>query len=295
MSLLQLGINGISLARDEMEEKFEKMVKNAGSMNAKRALAGWKVQRTVRQSPAAARAAVRAAADKEAANAAADASERSEEESSDEEDDSSDEEDDTEGESAESGEEAADEESGEEEEAADEGSGEEGESAKRQRRQSGDGQTTAEDEAATLQSEFMKAWKEAVKLPAQVVGDRWEQLELKGKRVIVHESAPAEDIAELHAALRELDDAFDPSFSTQADLKKMPVLKELLEDPTHCTNSTYLFELFSCGKEGCKFGCQKWEAVEPNSAAAACQMQLKQRTPLPQLDRTREHYLPYHE
>ena len=219
---------------------------------------------------------------KEAANAAADASERSEEESSDEEDDSSDEEDDTEGESAESGEEAAD-----------EGSGEEGESAKRQRRQSGDRQTTAEDEAATLQSEFMKAWKEAVKLPAQVVGDRWEQLELKGKRVIVHESAPAEDIAELHAALKELDDAFDPSFSTQADLKKMPVLKELLEDPTHCTNSTYLFELFSCGKEGCKFGCQKWEAVEPNSAAAACQMQLKQRTPLPQLDRTREHYLPY--
>ena len=136
---------------------------------------------------------------KEAANAAADASER-EEESSDEEDDSSDEEDDVEGERAESGEEAADEESGEEEEAADEGSGEEGESAKRQRRQSGDGQTTAEDEAATLQSEFMKAWKEAVKLPAQVVGDRWEQLELKGKRVIVHESAPAEDIAELHAA-----------------------------------------------------------------------------------------------
>ena len=67
----------------------------------------------------------------------------------------------------------------------------------------------------------MRAWKGAVKLPAQVVGDRWEQLELKGKRVIVHESAPAEDIAELHAALKELDDAFDPSFSTQADLKKM--------------------------------------------------------------------------
>ena len=75
--------------------------------------------------------------------------------------------------------------------------------------------------------------------------------------------------------MKELDDAFNPSFSTQADLKKMPVLKELLDDPTHCINSTYLFELFSCGKEGCKFGCQKWEAVEPNSYQTPLQQRVR--------------------
>ena len=74
----------------------------------------------------------------------------------------------------------------------------------------------------------------------------------------------------MFAALKEIDPGFEATYySTQADLKKMPILKELLEDPQHCTNSTYLFELFSCGKTGCKFGCSTWAQPEEGSVAAA--------------------------
>ena len=67
------------------------------------------------------------------------------------------------------------------------------------------------------------------------------------------------------------------------DLKKMPVISELLNDSKHCADFKYLFELYSCGDSSCKFGCEAWREVEVGSAEAALQAELKKRTPLPRM------------
>eukprot|EP00966_Prymnesium_polylepis_P149044 3443399-Prymnesium_polylepis.2 len=142
----------------------------------------------------------------------------------------------------------------------------------------------------------MKQWREkAIEPPRTIVKERWEQIELNGKRVIVHKTATHEVVEELYSALKELDPAYDRKYSAMSDLKKMPVLATLLNDSKHCTNFSYLFELYSCGDPGCKFGCQVWPAVEEGSAAAAFQAELKRRTPLPRLAKDVEHFKSYAE
>ena len=70
----------------------------------------------------------------------------------------------------------------------------------------------------------------------------------------------------LHAPLKELDPAYDPKYRETQDLKKMPITQELLTDKEHCLDTTYHFELFSCGRQGCK----AWpEAREGSEEAAA--------------------------
>ena len=78
------------------------------------------------------------------------------------------------------------------------------------------------------------------------------------------------------------------------DLKKMPVISELLSDSKHCANFSYLFELFSCGDSSCKFGCEAWPEAEEGSAEAALHAELKKRTPLPRMGKD-GHFKSYEE
>lgn len=129
----------------------------------------------------------------------------------------------------------------------------------------------------------------------KVILDRWQQLELKGKRVIVHETAASFMIEELHMALKELDPDYDRKYSAIKDLPKMKVLAELLADSKHCLDTTYLFELYSCGDPSCKFGCEEWPTVEEGSAEALLQAALRKQTPLPRLRLDGVHFMGYEE
>ena len=80
-----------------------------------------------------------------------------------------------------------------------------------------------------------------------------------------------------------------------SDLKKMPVIAELLSDSKHCADFSYLFELYSCGDPSCKFGCEVWPQAAEGSPMAAFQAQLKKRTPLPRLAKDGEHFKSYAE
>ena len=84
----------------------------------------------------------------------------------------------------------------------------------------------------------------------------------------------------LLAAFSQIDPAYDRKYTAMKDLKKMPILEELLQS-SHCEDHTYLFELFSCGDPNCKFGCEQWPTVDEGSPEAQLQAELKRRTPLP--------------
>jgi hypothetical protein len=97
----------------------------------------------------------------------------------------------------------------------------------------------------------------------------------------VHETATDEVIEELHAALLSIDSSYDRKYTELKDLKQMPVLQKLLSDKTHVADFTYLFEAYSCGEEGCPYGCEPWPQAAAGSAEAAFQAELKKRTRLP--------------
>ena len=114
-----------------------------------------------------------------------------------------------------------------------------------------------EEKQRRLHTQF----KAAIYKVIDMVKPRLTALKLKNKYVECPEPAPPEVEAELHASLRELDDQYDPKYSLMSQLKKMPVLEELLMDPQHTFDSTYMLSMQDCENEGCKFGCVGWSNV----------------------------------
>ena len=112
--------------------------------------------------------------------------------------------------------------------------------------------------------------------------------------MIVHETATDEVIEELHAALLSIDPSYDRKYTAAKDLKKMPVLHKLLTDKMHIADFTYLFEAYSCGEEGCPYGCEPWPEAAAGSAEAAFQAELKKRTRLPR-KKDEDHFMSWEE
>ena len=155
-------------------------------------------------------------------------------------------------------------------------------------------EAAAAEKKRAEQADLAEQWVEkAAGPPIKVISERWEQLELNGKPVIVHPTAEKALLEKLYTELKALDPNYDRSYSAIKDLAKMPVISELLADPKHCLNTSYLFELYSCGDPACKYGCEAWPEAEEGSAEAALQAELKKATPLARLSKDGESHLSY--
>ena len=136
------------------------------------------------------------------------------------------------------------------------------EAAKAEARAKEDADAEAEAEAkAERRRRLIAAWKRAQAKVIAKIKERLVLLELKGKRVECPPPAPPEIEAELHASLLELDCAYDPAYSLNSQLSKMPIIAEYFADEKHTFDSTYMLSLQDCVEEDCKFGCCGWKGV----------------------------------
>ena len=137
----------------------------------------------------------------------------------------------------------------------------------------------AEEAKVAKRRRLREQFKGAIYKVIALVKERLILLELKGKRVVCPEVAPAEVTAELHASLRELDDAYDPKYNLMSQLKNMPILEMCLTDPKHTFDSTYMLSMQDCEEENCTFGCCGWADIPSNLKAL-----LRCKPVLPMLD-----------
>jgi len=80
------------------------------------------------------------------------------------------------------------------------------------------------------QEDYKREWATSVGSVINLLKSRFEMLDLGGKRVRVLDVASFKLQEELHATLKELDEAYNPDIRSLAQLKKMPKLHKLLND-----------------------------------------------------------------
>ena len=92
---------------------------------------------------------------------------------------------------------------------------------------------------------------------------------------------------ELENALLELDPDYKSSMRSMKDLKKMPILSMILNDTDHVVMSDYCFQIWICGKKGCKI-CKLFgrEMRTPETDDGALQDAVCSFVPLPIPDLT---------
>lgn len=316
MSLLQLGIQHLALARGRMSDASEKLIGSCSSMSDIREAAGLAGKRKAKEDAKGRAAKSRRIAAERAASAADGSGDEDDEGESGEEDQieidkildarlngrsgrqeylirwKADEEED----------------SWEPESALGSASGALAEflATRAREAQAADQAAAAEQERAKkeAQQKLLMEWADAVAVPIQQVKARLEQLELKGVRVTVPPTASAATLNELHASLRAIDPAYDPRFRSMKDLTKMPILKALLEDSKHCFDSTYALDVFDCGDPSCRFGCTNWRTrMEADCASRGCAEAqvaaatklLGERSTLPMASKKSDSFVSYHE
>jgi hypothetical protein len=198
MSLLQIGLNGVSLARGKMDEPFEKMIAGCHSMGDIRYVAGVGPEPRSRASRASKVKNKAGVADGGGMGGKRKARPSVGEESGDGEEGS----DGVEVEEGSDGEEDKEDSDGEEDE---EGGGGKGSSEGCKEYEGDEAQTLEEMLVEDTHKELRKQWKERAVAPSiKCISERWEQLELKGNRVIMHKTVSQEMKEELHVALKQL-------------------------------------------------------------------------------------------
>ena len=150
------------------------------------------------------------------------------------------------------------------------------------------------------QERLVEGWKAAVEPVRQLVKERFQLLEGPGdgNRVQVMETAPNELVEELHAELLSLDPAYDRNLRSMTQLKKMPILNELLGDEAHCTSSLmYCFETKYCGKPACdcKFNCKPWTLSDGSEVPSQLMDTCLKSMPMPMHGKDPKHFLPFAE
>jgi len=90
----------------------------------------------------------------------------------------------------------------------------------------------------------------------KTIMERFERLALHDEPIHAQVGgASSEDIELLQQVIHDFDPEFDPTFSAQSELKKMPNIAKLFGDGKHVRQRTYMFQIRQCQGDGCPFGC----------------------------------------
>ena len=122
------------------------------------------------------------------------------------------------------------------------------------------GKEEAKKAEHALRLQLPTRWQASMKPVIDLIAERFQMLELKGKPVECSEPA-REVVEELHASLLELDPAYNRSLSLISDLQKMPVLAGYFASANHVFDSTYQLSLRDCDDPNCKSCCGGWNKV----------------------------------
>ena len=95
------------------------------------------------------------------------------------------------------------------------------------------------------------AYISAMMYPQRLDEERFRNLTLDGRPVVVQNYATEEDVDLLREALSKFCPNFSEDYRSKSQLSKMPEIKRLLESPDHCCITPFTFELRLCGKTGC--------------------------------------------
>ena len=133
----------------------------------------------------------------------------------------------------------------------------------------------------------------ATQYPINQVEERFKALTLSNRPVLVREWPTDKMKQELEDALLELDPSYKSSLRSMKDLKKMPILFEIMSDTDHVVISDYCVQIRICGKKGCKI-CKIFgrELRTPETDDGALRDAVCSFVPLPIPDPTdADHYL----
>ena len=92
------------------------------------------------------------------------------------------------------------------------------------------------DMAKTLASRnFWNEWDKSVDYPIKNIGDRFLQLSVSGRPVVVTERVGTAIEQELHEILHDMDENYSPALSMSEDLKNLVCLRAWLDKHWLCT------------------------------------------------------------
>ena len=106
------------------------------------------------------------------------------------------------------------------------------------------------DMANTLASRnFRNGWDKSIDDPIDNIGDRFRQLSLSGRPVVVTERVGPAIEQELHEFLHDMDDNYSPALSMAEDLKKLVCLSAWMNKHWLCT--PYSISIQRCDDASC--------------------------------------------
>ena len=91
--------------------------------------------------------------------------------------------------------------------------------------------------------------------PIEQFEQRFSRLQYTDRTVKIQQAATADEIAAMHALVKEIDSAWEPGMTTKAVLLKLEKLQRFLD--SHTTRDKYIVCVFKCGDVDCEFGCQR--------------------------------------
>ena len=147
-----------------------------------------------------------------------------------------------------------------------------------------------------LQERVIREWKGAIDGHVRkLIKERFQMLELNGKRVSVPDTAPEELVEELHAELQKIDPSYDRTLRSMSQLKRMQKLDALLANSEHVLNRTYCFETQSCGKANCEHKCKLWKLGDGSEVPSKLKERCMKAMPMPMRKKNTEHFLSFEE
>ena len=103
------------------------------------------------------------------------------------------------------------------------------------------------NERETAREAFLKA----TQYPIKQIEDRFKNLTLSNRPVIVRKWPSPKMTQEIEDTLKKLDPDYNSSLRSMKELKKMPILHKILSDKDHVQMSEYCIQIRTCGIEGC--------------------------------------------
>ena len=159
------------------------------------------------------------------------------------------------------------------------------------------GGTSLQDHIASLESRPFAhdAYISEMMYSQRIVEERFRNLILDGRLVVVKNYATEEDVDLLREALSKFFPNFSEDYRSKSQLSKMPEIKRLLESPDHCCITPFTFELRLCGKTGCAICASIGRPKTPNVVVQGTNLrdEMLRWIDLPVPDPSdKEHFLP---